>query len=456
MQSLATFNKPQARFLELETKFRAFVGGYGSGKTWVGCGSQIIHMIEHPRVPLGYFAPTYPQIRDIYFPTIDEVAYSFGMRADVKESNKEVHIYRGSKYYGTSIARSMDDPGSIVGFKIGRALVDEIDIMPLKKATMAWRKIIARLRYVKNLTPEQEQRNAELGILQVANGVDIATTPEGFNFVYQQFVTHLREKPENAKFYSLVHASTYENEKNLPDDYISSIRATYPPNLVEAYLLGRFVPLRTGLVYHCYNREKSRSFENVIRNEDRSSKETLYVGMDFNVGKMAGIVHVRRGDAFHAVEEIINAYDTPDIVRILKERFWRYKDGKYERTCDIRIYPDASGGSRSSKNAQETDLKILTDAGFSVHAHSQNPPVKDRINSVNALFCNSEGLRRYYVNDKNCPRFADCLEQQAWGENGEPDKSNDLDHPVDAAGYFIHYENPLVKPVFSINMGTAR
>jgi hypothetical protein len=30
-------------------------------------------MWEHPKINQGYFAPTYPQIRDIY-PTIEEVA----------------------------------------------------------------------------------------------------------------------------------------------------------------------------------------------------------------------------------------------------------------------------------------------------------------------------------------------------------------------------------------------
>jgi hypothetical protein len=34
----------------------------------------------------------------------------------------------------------------------------------------------------------------------------------------------------------------------------------------------------------------------------------------------------------HAVTEIINAYDTPDMIRIIKERFWLYADGDYVKS----------------------------------------------------------------------------------------------------------------------------
>ena len=71
--------------------------------------------------------------------------------------------------------------------------------------------------------------------------------------------------------------------------------------------------------------------------------EPIYIGMDFNVGKMAGIVHVLRLGLPCAVTEIINAYDTPDMIRIIKERFWLYDGNDYRKVREIYIYPDASG-----------------------------------------------------------------------------------------------------------------
>ena len=50
----------------MQHKFKAYVAGFGSGKTWVGCGGICKGMWEHPKINQGYFAPTYPQIRDIF------------------------------------------------------------------------------------------------------------------------------------------------------------------------------------------------------------------------------------------------------------------------------------------------------------------------------------------------------------------------------------------------------
>lgn len=419
-----TFNRPQAEFLAKPEKFRAFVGGFGSGKTWVGCGGIGRHFYEFPRVNAGYFAPSYPQIRDIFYPTVEESLADWGLRTRVRVANHEVEVYRGRVFMGQILCRSMEDPGSIVGFKIGHALTDEIDTMAMPKATDAWRKIIARMRY---------------NVPGLRNGIDVVTTPEGFRFVYGAFVRSIRERPDLASMYGLVQASTYENEVNLPPDYIPSLLASYPPALIDAYINGQFVNLQTGTVYAQYHRTLNGCSDTI------QDGEILHIGLDFNVGKMAGIVHVKRNGQPRAVDEIVNGYDTPDMIRKIKERFWKYEGGKYATTRQIFIYPDASGGSRKSVNASETDIALLKAAGFTVKAPAANPPVKDRINAMNGMFLNADGERRYLVNADLCPTYADCLEQQAWAANGEPDKSTGHDHATDAGGYFIHSEFPLIK-----------
>lgn len=431
-------NKPQGQFLQLPYKFRGFVGGFGSGKTWVGCSSLAKHFTEHPGVQAGYFAPTYAQIRDIFYPTIEEALEPWGYSVKVMESNKEVIIYKGRASLGRVICRSMDNPSSIIGFKIGKALVDEIDVMTPPKALLAWRKIVARLRHVEDRTELHEL----LQIEELQNGIDVTTTPEGFKFVYNQFVKELQLKPQNRQFYGLVQASTYDNARNLPEDYISSLLATYPEQLVAAYLQGQFTNLKAGTVYCAYDRKQNLSTE-TINDQDT----VLHIGQDFNVGNMASIVHVLRDGRPHAVDELVKGFDTPDVIRRLKERYWKYdqEQGRYVATKQIIIYPDSSGDSRKSVNASETDIQLLKAAGFRVDAPNSNPPVKDRVNSMNAMFKNAAGDRRYFVNPDKCPTYADALEQQAWSENGEPDKDSGHDHVLDAAGYYINRKFPIIK-----------
>ncbi|MNE15926.1 Terminase-like family protein [compost metagenome] len=248
--------------------------------------------------------------------------------------------------------------------------------MPAAKAQQAWRKIIARMRY---------------NVPGLRNGIDVTTTPEGFKFVYQQFVKAVRDKPELAALYGLIQASTFDNAKNLPDDYIPSLLSSYPDELIQAYLRGKFTNLNSGTIYHTFNRKLNNCTDEIQDNDP------LFIGMDFNVGKMAAIVHVKRNSLPRAVRELVKVYDTPAMIKRIQEEFWRYEDGRYVKSREIYIYPDASGDSRKSQNASKTDIAQLNDAGFSVIVDDANPPVKDRINSMNAMFCNANGERRYRV-----------------------------------------------------------
>jgi hypothetical protein len=418
---IAKVTKPQGHFLAQHQRFRAFVTGYGGGKTWVGCIAQCINAWRFPGMNQGYFAPTYPQIRDIYYPSMEEVAYNMGLHADIKESNKEVHLYSGRQYRSTIICRSMERPHTIIGFRIAHALIDELDVMPIDKARIAWRKILARMRY-----PDG------------ANTVDVTTTPEGFRFTHEQFVKELQNNPERKARYALIQGSTYDNEKNLPADYIPSLVEAYPKELIAAYINGQFVNLTSGTVYRNYDRQAHDSKEQIKKNE------TLYIGMDFNVGKMAASVFVERANGYHAVAELKDMFDTPDMAQLIKER-WQDKGHR------IIVYPDASGGSRKSVDASRSDLAILRQFGFTVRAKKKNPPVKDRVAAVNKAF--EDG--KLWINVQACPTIADCLEQQAYDKNGEPDKTSGHDHQNDATSYFAFYEMPVNKPVFATGIRSA-
>ena len=341
-----------------------------------------------------------------------------GLRVEVREANKEVHFYSGATYRGTTICRSMERPETIVGFKIGNALVDELDVMKADKAQSAWRKIIARMRY---------------NVDGLRNGIDVTTTPEGFKFTHQMFVVACNDKPQLRERYGMIQASTYDNAKNLPEDYIPSLIDTYPEELIDAYLKGKFVNLTSGTVYRNYDRDRCRSAETIREGEP------LFIGMDFNVGKMAATVYVQRPNGWHAVAELKDVFDTPDMARIISER---WKDLGHK----IVVYPDASGKSRKSVDASKSDLAILEQAGFDVRAKATNPAVKDRVLAMNTAFAKG----KLWVNDRLCPTTARCLEQQAYDDNGEPDKSAGNDHQNDASGYPIAYEMPVHRPVVAM------
>ncbi len=152
---------------------------------------------------------------------------------------------------------------------------------------------------------------------------------------------------------------------------------------------------------------------------------------------MAAITHVKRDQGLpRAVDELIDGYDTPDMILRIKERYWQHDGNDFRKTCEIRIYPDASGDSRKSVNASITDLAMLKQAGFAVIAPAANPPVKDRINAMNAVFCNAQGERRYLINSLTCPTYADGPGATGVGaRTGSQMKTAGIDHANDAGGY---------------------
>ena len=96
MANKFSLNLPQAEFIAAKKKFNAFVGGYRSGKTFVGCVRLWMLAAMYPSIKLGYFAPTYPMISDIFYSTIAEVGemlsdeFGVELTVDINVSRKEV------------------------------------------------------------------------------------------------------------------------------------------------------------------------------------------------------------------------------------------------------------------------------------------------------------------------------------------------------------------------------
>lgn len=407
--------EPQYEFVTATERFPALVAGFGAGKTHAAVIRALALKLQYPRQNVGYYLPTYDLVTTIAFPRFIETLEAWGVPYRQNKNDKMIHV-EGA---GSFIFRTMDAPERIVGYEVADSLVDELDTLPEDKARDAWNKIIARNRQKK---PDGS-----------ANTVGVVTTPEGFRFVYDRWVRNA------APGYRIIRASTMSNAANLPEGYIESLRGTYPSQLLAAYLDGEFVNLVSGSVYPEFDRTLNASAERI------QPGEALHVGMDFNVGKMSAVVHVLRGDDPHAVKEYTGVLDTPAMIALLKREHEGHR---------ILVYPDASGNSRKSNNASESDLALLRAAGFGVRVNPANPRVKDRVLAVNKMI-HSEGVRRYRVNPETCPELVESLEKQAYDKHGEPDKAGGLDHVVDAAGYFIAYRYPIRKPATVIKLGFA-
>lgn len=445
--------KHQKAFIDETTaRYVGLVGGYGCGKTRAFC----LKAIQLASKNVGYTGmmcePTNTMLSDVLIPELSSLLEDYGIPFTLKKSplpSFTLHFKGGDS---TILLRSAENFGRLVGLNLAWFGVDEIDTAfnrKKDKIMTMWRLLISRLR-------------AQAPVTQGF----VCSTPEGFGFLYEFFVKELEDmKLKNKPIDRVIIKARTKDNPHLNDDYIADLTSQYPPNLLRAYMEGEFVNLNTATIYDAFNRNDNNcdvtleSFEeqmgaslymppkmptNINMDElhkmqaaavfNAVNKRTpIYIGMDFNVGKCAAVVHIEDAIGPIAVDEIMNIKNTEEMIKEIKKRY---------PNRQVYVFPDSSGKSEKS-NSSQTDIALLKGAGFIVEYDAKNPLVVDRINSMNAMFCNGDGDRRYRVNVAKCPLYVAALEQQTYDSNGKPDKSHDNDHPNDAAGYFIWKKHPL-------------
>ena len=395
--------EPQEAFVFSDAKAPAIVGGLGSGKSQAGITRLVLLLLSDKGANGAYYMPTYDLLKLRAMPGVEELLSRMKIPFSVNKSDYTIAI----KGYGNIIFRSYDKPERIIAYETAHSIVDELDTISKEKAALVWRKITER------------NRQARKG----KNTIGLVTTPDqGYNgFVYQKWVK------ENLDGYVIIKASTYSNPF-LKDDYIPQIVSNYDPILADLYLNGEFVSLSDKKVDHFFDRKKHHS-DRVIKQGDR-----LFIGLDFNIGGCCATTFVIDNNVPIAVDEFVS-HDTYDYVNNLS----RYKGHK------LCVYPDASGKSGRT-NASASDIDIIRHAGYECDPPNENPFVRDRINSVNALLSH-ETMR---VNTDKCPELTFALESQGYDKHGDPEKFNDhpaIDDWVDCTGYFIHRKYPVRKPI---------
>ena len=380
--------------------------GYGAGKTRALC-AKAVHLAMANQGFIGVvMEPTGPLIRDIWQSDFDDFLEAYDIPYTFRASplpEYTLHLPGGDTKI---LCRSFENWQRIIGINGAWILADEIDTVNPAIANKAFPKILGRLR--------------SGNVRQFA----AASTPEGFRWMWQTFASEDGKGREDRR---LIRMRTQDNPY-LPPDFIERMQANYDPQLLKAYLDGEFVNLTTGQVYDRFDRAK-----HVAVQMPDISREPLRIGVDFNVGNMSAVIAIRVGKSLYVVDEVSGAHDTDALAQKIKAH---YPDHR------IYVYPDASGGNRST-NATQTDIAILESYGMSNQSPKANPPVRDRVAAVQALLENGKGEVRLKI-AASCVKTIECLELQSYTEKGDPDKDAGYDHMNDALGYLVWREfNPL-------------
>lgn len=201
----------QEQFWGNDARFRAFIGGIGSGKSLCGC----YEALSQPRSLGAIIAPTYPMLRDATLRTFLEVARAHNLLETFHKQEMTATLKTGSQV----LFRTSDDPEKLRGPNLGWFYLDEAALMDPE----TWLIMIGRLR-------EQPGR------------AWATTTPKGYDWLFDLFA---QSSDPN---YWLVTTSTRDNPF-LPTGYVESLEAAYDDHWRAQEIEGQFVAFTQHAVF---------------------------------------------------------------------------------------------------------------------------------------------------------------------------------------------------------------
>ena len=391
----------QREFLaDEEHRILSYIGGFGSGKSFALAAKLIFLGLRNPGKILMAAEPTFPMVRQVLVPAIDQALETWGIDYTYRASPTPEYKVMLPTGAVTILCISAENYQRIRGQNIAAAVWDECDTSPVDTAQKAGEMLLARMRTGN------------------VNQLAVASTPEGFKWAYRTFIEN--DGPDKR----LIRVKTRDNPY-LPKEFIPSLERNYPSQLIAAYLEGEFVNLASCALYPEFDR--SLNYSDTMPTE----MDTIYVGIDINVGNSVTQHLVRRGDEFHFFNEAVYR-DTQQIAVGLRDMY-----PEHFRRGQLVLIPDAASRQRATAAAQESDLGILKKAGHKVSPQQSNPLIADRINAMNVLI----EQRRLKVGN-GCKNLIRTLEQHAFDDKGKPEKGgvgmDDLSHSGDAAGYVCY------------------
>ena len=386
---------PQQTVIDSKARFRILISGRRFGKTYLAI-NELARFARFPNKRVWYVAPTYRQAKGICWIELKDKLQKHRWVREINNSDLTVTLRNNSRIS----LRGADNEQSLRGVGLDFLVMDEFADVN----SNAWYEVLRP-------TLSDTQGHAIF-----------CGTPRGFgNWAYDLYVKGQSDKDwESFKF------TTLEGGQ-VPQDEIEQASSDLDERTFQQEYMASFVNY-SGMIYYNFDRKLH------LREKYNNKLSVVYIGLDFNVDPMAGVVCVVENNRIIVIDEIqIWSSNTNEMCDEIKRRY----------NCKIKIYPDPSAKQRKTSAGGMTDIAILKNAGFEVFARNSAPFVRDRINAVNAKLKNAKGISSLSIVN-SCKNMIKSIERQIYKEGTHvPDKDSGYDHFNDALGYMIEYNFPL-------------
>ena len=333
---------PQNDVFHHDARFKMLAAGRRFGKTHLSLVQLIVWAAAKSGSLNWYLAPTYRAAKSIAWRQLKAMVPK-ELFADKNEVDLSIELINGSRIE----LKGGDRYDSLRGNSLSNVILDEAAYIPPDCWEMVIRPALA------------DQRGNAIFI----------STPCGFNHFHEWY-----EQAETEPDWETFSYNTIEGG-NVPPEEVELARRTLDERTFKQEFLASFETF-SGRVFVEFGDEN-------ITQDAQDLGGPVYVGLDFNVGVMAGNICSKAGDVLYQWDEIaMKNSNTSEVAQMLAERF----EGR-----EVICYPDPTGRARKTSAAGMTDHGILKQYGHKVVAPKAPWSVKDRLNATNFLIRNAEG-----------------------------------------------------------------
>lgn len=416
-----------------------FCGGWGSGKTMTLWGKALKLSAINAPLPLIWVVPQYDHIEHTLMPKLEELDPRTGAPWFLTAGQYRYHQTKHELHWiggGPIWFKSAEHAEAIAGPNVAAALVDE----PASISQKAWRNTAARVRH----TGATLRQTCAAG------------TADDLSWMQEYFFD-----PERPDRYKRFEMDTTDNRELLEFDptYVDRIMENATEAEIQAFVHGKGVLLDGQPAYPPF--DERLHWTPAVAVADRA--QPLVLCCDFNVAPMCWVLGQKRigpsGPEAHIVDGITQEVATTDSAcdEVIK-KFPSWPAG-------IHVYGDANGRNRDVRSHKSNYTIIAERLGavgpVTLKVPTQNPPVHERLSSVNRLLKNANGVTRLFIRKwdpaRSCPTRALVRSLQrskmAPGKQDVEKKPGETTtHAGEAVGYWIAKEWPVVKPTSTATM----
>lgn len=388
---------PQQTVADDESRFKVLITGRRFGKTHLCIRELCKSAAKNPGSINWYVAPSYRMAKQITWIQL------VGKLSQLKwiRSKNEAELTCVLKNGSIIALKGADSPDSLRGVGLDFLVVDEFQDVPYQ----AWTEV---------LRPTLSDKRGEALFCGTPKGVG--------SWSHRLFTQAIHEKDWNAWQFTTIEGG------NVPPEELEAARRDLDDKTFAQEYMATFNTY-SGVVYYNFDYKG-----NVVPLE-RPETSVLMVGMDFNYMPQSSVIAQVSGKKIHIHDEIrMMGSSTEEVVKEIKHRYPHSK---------VIVFPDPAGRQRKTSAGGKTDISILMNAGFDVRVRQYHTPIRDRVNSVNALLKSADGHRHLFI-DPKCKHTIESLQRLTYKEGtNQIDKDSGLDHFADSVGYLCDYLFPI-------------